>query len=57
MMESGLVVVSKWEKALKGTALLVAELVPPAVPAPWLMALALEVRALGGGASVLAEGV
>ncbi len=51
--------VSKWEKALSGTALLMAELVAPADVEP-LLEVAVEVldaSALAGGASVFAEGV
>jgi hypothetical protein len=53
------VVFSKWEKALSGTALLVAELVAPAEVAPLLDA-AVEVlaeSALAGGTRVFAAGV
>ena len=58
-MESCSVVFSKCAKALSGTALLIAELVEPAEPAPTLDD-AVEVladRALVGGARVFAEGV
>jgi hypothetical protein len=58
-MASGSVVFVKWEKALNGTALLVAELVAPAEPAPLLDA-AVEVlaeSALVGGTRVFADGV
>ena len=58
-MESASVVFSKWEKALSGTALLIAELVVPADPAP-LLDEAVEVlaeRAFVGGTSVFADGV
>jgi hypothetical protein len=58
-MASASVVFSKWEKALSGTALLTAELVAPAEPAPLLDA-AVEVlaeSALAGGARVFADGV
>ena len=53
------VVFSKCAIALSGTALLVAELVAPADPAPLLeFAVAvLAVRALAGGARLLAAGV
>ena len=59
MMESASVVFSKCEKALSGTALLVAELVAPAEVAPLLdeAVEALVESAFAGGASVLAAGV
>jgi hypothetical protein len=58
-MESCSVAVSKCEKALRGTALLFAELVLPAEVAPRLefAAEVLGVSTLGGGANVLAEAV
>ena len=58
-MESGSLVVSKCEKALSGTALLMAELVAPAEVAPLLDAdvEALAERAFVGGARVFAAGV
>ena len=58
-MESGSVVVSKCEKALNGTALLMAEVVAPADAAPLLdvEVTALAERALAGGVRVLAAGV
>jgi hypothetical protein len=58
-MESASVVFSKCEKALNGTALLVAELVAPAEVAP-LLEVDVEVlaaSALRGGARVFAAGV
>ena len=55
-MESGSVVFSKCAKALSGTALLVAELVAPAEPAPLLAELLAE-SAFKGGARVFAAGV
>ena len=58
-MASGSVVFSKCAKALSGTALLVAELVVPAEPAP-LLDVAVEVlaeSAFKGGARVFAAGV
>ena len=58
-MESGSVVFSKCAKELSGTALLVAELVMPAEPAPRLD-VAVEVlaeSAFKGGARVFAAGV
>jgi hypothetical protein len=58
-MESASVVFSKCEKALRGTALLVAELVAPAEVAPLLdddVAVLAE-NAFPGGASVFADGV
>ena len=48
---------SKCEKALKGTALLAAELVAPAEVAPLAADEAVGVKALTGGASVFAAGV
>src|ERR1700722_3870087 len=59
LIESGSVVFSKCEKALNGTALLMAELVAPAEVAPLLDVelTALDERALVGGARVLAAGV
>jgi hypothetical protein len=58
-MASGSVVVSKCVKALKGTALLKAELVAPAEVEPWLEAdvTVLDVSAFTGGTSVFADGV
>ena len=58
-MASGSVVVSKCVKALKGTALLKAELVAPAEVEPWLEAdvTVLDVSAFTGAASVFADGV
>ena len=57
-MESASVVFSKCEKALKGTALLMLELVLPAEFAPVLDAVeVLGESAFAGGASVLADGV
>ena len=57
-MTSGSVAVSKWEKALSGTALAMMELVGPADVAPWLAVVAtLGVSALIGGARVAADGV
>ena len=58
-MASGSVVFSKCAKALRGTALLMAELVVPAEVAPLLEA-AVEVlaeSAFAGGARVFADGV
>src|ERR1700723_1637899 len=59
VMASGSVVVSKCEKALKGTALLKAELVAPAEVAPLLEVdvEVLDVSAFTGGVSVFADGV
>ena len=58
LIESDSVVVSKCEKALSGTALLVAELVMPAEFAPRLdVEEALAVSAFPGGAIVFADGV
>jgi hypothetical protein len=51
-MESASVVFSKWEKALSGTALLVAELVAPMEVAPLP-----DESTFPGGARVLAAGV
>ena len=57
-MESASVVFSKCEKALSGTALLVAELVAPAEFAPLLdVEEALAESAFRGGARVFAAGV
>ncbi len=57
-MESASVVFSKWEKALSGTALLMAELVMPAEFAPVLdVEEALGESAFRGGARVFAAGV
>ena len=59
VMASGSVVFSKCAKALRGTALLVAELVAPAEPAP-LLDVAVEVlaeSAFAGGVSVGVDGV
>ena len=57
-MESASVVFSKCEKALSGTALLVAELVPPAEFAPRLdVGEALAESAFPGDAMVFAAGV
>jgi hypothetical protein len=58
-MDNGSVVVSKCENALKGTALLKAELVVPAEFAPELVLLlvVVVVRTLAGGVSALDEGV
>ena len=57
-MESASVVFSKCEKALNGTALLVAELVAPAEFAPVLeVEVALGESAVRGGARVFAAGV
>ena len=55
-MESASVVFSKWEKALNGTAALVAELVTPAEFAPLLDEEALAESAFPGAAKVLAAG-
>ncbi len=59
VMERAWVVVSKCEKVLRGSALAVDELVAPAEPEPMLdvEVTVLEVRAFGGGAIVLADGV
>ena len=59
MIERDWVLVSKCEKALKGTALLFAELVAPADVAPLLEVVeeVLEVSAFTGEESMLAEGV
>ena len=58
VMASGSVVFTKCAKALSGTALLVAELVAPAEPAPWPDAVAaLGESAFGRGTSVFADGV
>jgi hypothetical protein len=56
-MESGSVVVWKCENALKGTALLVVELVAPAEVAPPLVVVELDFNAFAGAVSVFAEGV
>ena len=56
LMESASVVFSKCEKALNGTALLVAELVLPAEPAPVVDEL-LGASAFAGGARLFADGV
>jgi hypothetical protein len=59
VIESASVVVSKCEKALNGTALLVVELVAPADVAPLLEldVTVLDVSAFAGGVSVFADGV
>ena len=59
LMERDWVLVSKWEKALKGTALLFAELVVPADVAPLLEELedVPAVSAFTGAERVLADGV
>ncbi len=57
MIESGSVVISKCENALKGTALLIAELVVPAEFAPLVEEPLAAARTLAGTLSVLAEGV
>jgi hypothetical protein len=59
VIDSGLVVVSKCEKAPSGTALLVVELVAPADVAPRLdvEVVVLDVSAFAGGVSVFADGV
>ena len=58
VMASGSVVFSKWENALRGTALLVVELVAPAEVAPLLDdAAELAESAFAGGASVFAPAV
>src|SRR6202008_4789444 len=54
LMESSWVVFSKWQNALKGTRLLMLELVEPADVAP-VLAVLLD-RALPGGFKVLAAG-
>ena len=57
-MESGSVVFSKCEKALSGTALLMAEVVAPAEPAPLgAVEELLAESAFWGGTSVFADGV
>jgi hypothetical protein len=56
-MASGSVVFSKWAIALRGTALLVVELVAPAEAAPVLGVDALVERTLAGGVRVFADGV
>ena len=55
LMERGSVVFSKWQNALNGTSLLIAELLEPAEPAPVLTTF--DESALDGGAKVLAVGV
>jgi hypothetical protein len=57
VMESASVVVSKCEKALNGTALLVIELVAPAEVAPPGPLNVLDRNAFAGGTNVLADGV
>jgi hypothetical protein len=58
LMESGSVVFSKWVNALSGTALLVAELVAPAEPAPVLDGAEVPGEsAFVGGVRVFADGV
>src|SRR5580658_6901847 len=59
VMASGSVVFSKWAKALRGAALLMAELVAPAEVAPELefAVTVLAESAFEGGVSVFAEGV
>jgi hypothetical protein len=57
VIESASVVVSKWEKALNGTALAVVELVVPAEVAPPATFDVLVRSAFGGGVSVFADGV
>src|SRR5580704_8177030 len=52
LIESGSVVFSKWQNALNGTSLLMAELFEPAEPAPVLTTFA--DKAFEGGAKVLA---
>ena len=58
-MDNGSVVVSKCENALNGTALLKAELVVPAEPAPELVLVLVVVveSTLAGGVSAFDEGV
>ena len=58
-MESASVLVSKCENALRGTALLMAELVLPAEVEPLLefAVEVLDVNAFTGGVNVLADGV
>jgi hypothetical protein len=57
VMESGSVVVSKWEKALRGMALLGVELVIPAELAPLVDAVVPAAMTRAGGAMVFALGV
>src|ERR1700683_1445079 len=59
LIESASVVFSKCENALNGTALLIAEVVAPAEPAPLLDEAVerLAESAFAGGASVFADGV